>query len=120
MSPRERRHLLDLFFDIERAIGEARLAEAFLRASEEDSDIFRVAFNAILYCLVVIGEAVNALPDDVKADGSEVPWGDIVGMRNLLTHEYFRVSARVVMDTLDDPLAELEAACTTIRVHLER
>lgn len=40
-----------------------------------------------------------------------VPWNDIVGMRNVIAHEYFRVRSEVVSVTIDRPLADLEAAC---------
>jgi uncharacterized protein with HEPN domain len=34
-----------------------------------------------------------------------------VDMRNFLSHEYFRVRADLVRQTIDEPLAELRAAC---------
>jgi uncharacterized protein with HEPN domain len=60
---------------------------------------------------VVIGEAVNALPTDVTGSRSDVPWRDVVDMRNFLSHEYFRVSANVVRRTIDEPLDQLRMAC---------
>lgn len=41
----------------------------------------------------------------------KTPWKDIVGMRDILTHQCFRVSGKVVRATLDAPLAELRDAC---------
>lgn len=115
MSPREGRHILHLLDDIELAIAELREAEVALAGSAEGTDPPRVPFNAILYCLVVIGEAVNALPDEVRESQPVVPRQRIVGMRNLLTHEYFRVETETVMRTLDAPLVDLQAACDRIR-----
>ena len=99
--------------DILTAIGRIRQAEQQLVAADarEDVPATGIAFDAILYNLVVIGEAVNALPDDIVDGESQVPWRDVVGMRNFLAHEYFRVLADVVRSTIDAPLLALEAAC---------
>lgn len=74
----------------------------------------RVALDAVLYNLVVIGEAVNALPAAVTAAEPDVPWRDVVDMRNFLSHEYFRVLTGVVRSTIDRPLEELRRACGRI------
>ncbi len=47
--------------------------------------------DAVIRRLTIIGEAANNLPDDLKEENSEVSWGDIIGLRNLLTHKYFGV-----------------------------
>ena len=70
-----------------------------------------MAFDAVLYNLVVIGEAVNALPPALTAAEPDVPWRDVVDMRNFLSHEYFRVLTHVVRQTIDAPLDQLTGAC---------
>jgi uncharacterized protein with HEPN domain len=73
-----------------------------------------MAFDAILYGLVVIGEAIRNVPGDLRAQAPEVPWEAIIGMRNVVAHEYFRVNAQVVTATLDEPLADLDRAVRRI------
>ena len=46
---------------------------------------------AVAQRLTVIGEAVARLSPEVKARDTSVPWQDIVGLRNILVHEYFGV-----------------------------
>jgi uncharacterized protein with HEPN domain len=87
---------------------ETKLIEA---DEQGDEDSARVAFDAVLYNLVVIGEAVDALPTEVTAQEPDVPWRDIVDMRNFLSHEYFRVLVDVVRRTIDEPLEQLRGAC---------
>lgn len=69
-----------------------------------------LATAAALYELIVIGEAVNALPTDVLADTSTVPKAAIVGMRNLAAHEYHRVDDGFVWGTVDVDLPALRDA----------
>jgi uncharacterized protein with HEPN domain len=91
---------------------EAKLIEA---DGEGDEDSAQVAFDAVLYNLVVIGEAVNALPTEITAQEPDVPWRDIVDMRNFLSHEYFRVLVDVVRRTIDEPLEQLRGACRRLQ-----
>lgn len=111
--PRER------LTDIIAAIARIKQAEQQLVAAEQvlDEAGTQVAYDAVLYNLVVIGEAVRALPVSVTESRADVPWRDIVDMRNFLSHEYFRVSANVVRRTLDQPLEQLRMTC--VELHAE-
>ena len=55
----------------------------------------------------VIGEAVNHLPDDLARRHPEVDWAAIVGMRNVVVHEYFGVDIAMLLDVLDTDLPQL-------------
>lgn len=43
-----------------------------------------------------IGEAAGALPAEVREQMPHVPWTKIVGMRNMLVHQYFGIDMDVV------------------------
>lgn len=69
-----------------------------------------MAYDAILRNLAVIGEAVRALPAEVRAEYPNVPWTAIAGLRNIVIHEYFRVNPKLIRDIVDEqliPLADL-------------
>jgi uncharacterized protein with HEPN domain len=108
-----RRDVSQRLRDILSAVDRIKSAERQLSGAGQTSDeaAAEVAFDAVLYNLVVIGEAVDALPAEITAQEPDVPWRDIVDMRNFLSHEYFRVLAEVVRRTLDEPLEQLSAAC---------
>ena len=53
-------------------------------------------FDAVVRNIVIIGEAANHLPIDIRARLSDVPWSDIIGMRNRLVHRYFQVDSSIV------------------------
>jgi uncharacterized protein with HEPN domain len=38
--------------------------------------------------LEVLGEAAANVPDDLRANHADIPWRQIVGMRNILIHAY--------------------------------
>ena len=80
-----------------------------------DSATGDTALDAILYDLVVIGEAVRTLPDEHTRSEPDIPWQDVVDMRNFLAHEYHQVSTDVVRRTIDAPLDGLRAACIRIQ-----
>lgn len=113
MSARSNRSVAKRLEDILQAVGRTGCAEEQLVRAEESGDVdaTRVAFDAVLYNLVVIGEAVNALPLELTDKEPGVPWRDVVGMRNFLSHEYFRVAASVVRLTIDEPLGQLREVC---------
>ena len=46
--------------------------------------------------LQIIGEAARALPEHVRALAPEIPWQEIIGMRNVLVHGYFEIDTDVV------------------------
>ncbi len=66
--------------------------------------------DATLYNLVVIGEAVKALSKDVTAKAPQIPWRDIVGLRNFVAHEYFDIDPELIAQVMNVQLHELRAA----------
>ena len=104
-----RRTDLEFLDDIVDRIEAAKIAEKFLIESE--GDLLHTSFDAILYDLLVIGEAVKRLNREITERNSHVPWKAIAGMRDVLAHDYFRVIADVVRTTLDEPLEILKGVC---------
>lgn len=64
---------------------------------------------AVLYEIVVIGEAANRLSPPFRADHPTIPWKDIIGMRNILAHQYDKVDSEVVWDAVRQDIPELIA-----------
>ncbi|KRE60092.1 DUF86 domain-containing protein [Nostocoides sp. Soil756] len=72
-------------------------------------DFTDMAYDAVLRNLAVIGEAVRALPEETRASMPDVPWASIAGLRNVVVHEYFRVDPQLVLDIVENQLADLAA-----------
>jgi uncharacterized protein with HEPN domain len=109
-TPKER--LADIS---EAAVGVRKAVEALERAEASGAqEEAQLAFDALLYRLLVIGEAVKALPGDMLALQPNVPWQEIARLRDLLAHHYYRVDAGIIRRTVEAPLDELVAAVGTI------
>ena len=98
------RDILDAIANIQNDLG-ALSKDAFL----EDGKTQR----AVIEGFIVVGEASNRLCDlrpDLEAVDSDL-WShlrDAYDMRNVLTHEYFRVDAGIVWETVQHELPVLE------------
>jgi len=62
----------------------------------------------ILHHLQIIGEAASALPDSFRDKYPEVPWSKIIGMRNILVHNYFGVDVDVVWAVVVNDIPDLK------------
>jgi len=57
---------------------------------------------AVAQKLTIVGEAVARLSPEITARHKSVPWPDIVGLRNILVHEYFGIHRPLVWQTVID------------------
>ncbi len=48
----------------------------------------RMCFHAVVYNIMIIGEAANMLTKEFRDETPETPWRDIIDMRNVLVHGY--------------------------------
>jgi len=65
-------------------------------------------FDAVVRNFEVIGEAVKRIPPDVLDDYDEVDWKAIAGLRDILIHQYFGISSRIIWDIIQNELPVLE------------
>ena len=64
--------------------------------------------DAVVRNLEVIGEAAKTIPEAIRAQHPEVEWKKLVGLRNILIHEYFGIDAELIWDIIQNKLATLE------------
>jgi uncharacterized protein with HEPN domain len=67
----------------------------------------RTLMLAIVKSIEIVGEAAGKISRDVKAQSPEIPWSDIVAMRNRLIHSYFDVNIKIVWQTVTEELPPL-------------
>jgi len=67
----------------------------------------RTAVLASVACIQILGEASKHVPEEIKNKYTEVPWAEIRGMRNKITHEYFEVDEGIVWTTCSEDFPKL-------------
>ena len=64
--------------------------------------------DACIRQLGIIGEAANRVSEELKQTSSQVPWRQIIGLRNVLIHEYFGVDDKSIWDIVTVNLPALK------------
>ncbi len=67
----------------------------------------RMVQLAILKAMEIVGEAASHVGADAREAYSEIPWPEIVGMRNRLVHGYFNVNLKRVWETVQQDIPRL-------------
>jgi uncharacterized protein with HEPN domain len=101
MQPRELNYLVDI-------LEAARLLQKFVEGVNQDTfenDLMRQA--AVMRQLEIMGEAARRLSEETRQELSEIPWHQIIGMRNRLIHVYDDVDLAIVWDTVQNDLPPL-------------
>ena len=62
---------------------------------------------AVERTITIIGEAARNVPDEIRVRFPMIPWADMVGMRNFVTHAYFRVDRETVWKTITVVIPDL-------------
>lgn len=62
---------------------------------------------AVVRALEILGEAASRVSVETQQLHDDIPWRQIVGMRTLLAHEYFRVDVDTVWDVVTSDLPTL-------------
>jgi uncharacterized protein with HEPN domain len=95
-----RERILDILEAIERI-------EKYGRGGREEFETNELVQIWILHYLQILGEAVNALRSGLQQSHPEIPWGSIVGMRNVLVHQYFSLARIGQLQLLPDLFEEI-------------
>ena len=88
----------------------AKAALAFVEGKTHDD------FHADLECrfavvraIEIIGEAAKQVSQEMRDQHPEIPWRDIIAMRNRVIHGYAEVDYTIVWDTVQNDLPALVA-----------
>ena len=89
----------------------ARKARQFTQGrTRADLDTDEMFALALVRLLEVIGEAANAVTEDIRNRAPQIPWKEIAGTRNRLVHGYFDVDLDIVWEIVTADLPPLITA----------
>jgi uncharacterized protein with HEPN domain len=63
--------------------------------------------DAVVRNLEIIGEAAKNLSVNLRKSHSDVPWKDLMGMRDKMIHHYFGINYEIVWTIAKEELADL-------------
>lgn len=99
------RHMLDA----------ANQAITFMKGKSKLSlDADPMLLLAVVKAIEIVGEAAAKITKERQADISQIPWHQIISMRNRLTHAYFDIDTDVVWQTVVEDLPELIRELETV------
>ena len=102
--------------DIQEAAGAIR---AYTRSGKPAFLRNAMARDAVIARIIQIGEAVKGAQAggiDLERLAPEVPWPQIAGMRDLLSHQYWRTDPQIVWAVVAKDLRPLEASLRKLRL----
>ena len=88
----------------------AREALSFAEGQRrENLDENRMLALSVVKCIEIVGEAASRISQETQQEAPQVPWPDIISMRNRLIHAYFDIDLDRVWDTVKGDLPVLIA-----------
>ncbi|OGP60574.1 MAG: hypothetical protein A2V67_15320 [Deltaproteobacteria bacterium RBG_13_61_14] len=77
--------------------------------SREDLDAHRLLNLSLVHLLEIVGEAANRIPKEDRVRYPQIPWSQIVNMRNRLVHGYDTINLDIVWEIANQDLPPLIA-----------
>jgi len=102
-------HIIENIEDIE-SFTENIEKEDFLENKEKQ--------NAIIRSLEIIGEAVKNISPKLKTKYKDIPWKEIAGTRDKITHHYFGVDLELIWKIVKENLSNLKEQMLVIKKDL--
>jgi len=75
--------------------------------------------SAVAFKIENIGEAAKNIPKEITTKYKDLPWKDMAGMRDKITHFYFGINYKVVWSVVKKELPVIEPAMAKILADLK-
>lgn len=76
------------------------------KMTKEDFKKDERTVDAVLRNIEIIGEAANKLSKEIYEENENVSWGRMIGLRNIVIHEYFGVDLNIIWQVITVNLPE--------------
>lgn len=81
------------------------------KISDLDSKTFvedEVLPSFACFKLISVGEAMKSISEEFQSQYPDIDWKKIIGMRNVLTHDYYEMNPEIVFKTIKNDLPDLK------------
>jgi len=102
-------HMIDSIRKIQSIVGNAS-KDAFMTSP--------VMQDAVLYNFAILGEAAGRLSVTLRQSNSDIAWGNMIGMRNVLIHDYVKTDFNFVWSAIVNDLIPLQKQLQKIKASL--
>ncbi len=75
--------------------------------TRDDFDKDRMLLLAVIKDIEIVGEAARNVSTEQRFASADIPWSQVIGMRNQLTHGYFDWDVDLIWGVLQTGLPEL-------------
>ena len=107
-----KRSHLHFLEDILTAMGKIqRYTDTLNRDTFETNEL---VVDGVVRNLEVIGEAARNIPESVRSRHPDVPWKKMIGLRNIVAHEYFGIDLGIVWEIATRNIEETKAAVESV------
>jgi len=96
--------------DRERLLDIREAIENIQKYAARGKDAFRkdeLIQTWVLHHIQILGEAASRISDEFQEEHPDIPWFKIIGMRNILVHDYFHIDIDVVWSVVENDLPAL-------------
>ena len=91
-------HIMDALVQIEHYMD---------NVSHEEFFSSRLLQDGVIRQLEVMGEAARNLSEDLRNEHPEIPWRQMVGLRNRMIHAYFNVDLQIIWEIVQGDIPDL-------------
>jgi uncharacterized protein with HEPN domain len=92
-------HIMDAFVQIERYTD---------GVSHDDFMENRLLQDGVIRQLEVMGEAARNLTEDLRNEYPNIPWRQMIGLRNRMIHAYFNVNLQIIWEIIQGDIPNLK------------
>jgi uncharacterized protein with HEPN domain len=98
---RDKTYLLDI-------LNSAELIADYTAGIKRDTFLDTIEIqDAVIRRLEIIGEATRRISNQFKEEHPDLPWKEMLGLRNFVIHEYEGIDLKVIWDTIKNNLPNL-------------
>jgi uncharacterized protein with HEPN domain len=103
-------HILDALGELEEYLKNADF-ENFLSNS--------MLHSACIRQLLIVGEASAHISEATQEKLSDIEWREIIGLRNILIHEYFGIDLRIVWEVITNDIPRFKTSLDKLIISLK-